>query len=246
MDSRNRIVIIILTFVFLQACKKESACFHSHGVELEIPVYIAIDEFEKLETDGDFHVNLVKDNTNYIEISGGKNSVEFIDYELEGDKLILKDGNKCAWLRDYDDRIEIEVHFTSLKDIRNVSEATLGNEGTLDIDTLTIHQNGTGDITLNLSSQRIWTESYVIGDITLSGTSASLVAKVASFGHLNASTLKAGWVSVTTTHEGDAHVYPVNALKAVCEQIGDIYYYNSVENPNITESEEGTVTLVTQ
>ena len=226
------------------SCSKESACFHSYGDETNSPIINELEDFNSFILDGSVGVNLVKDSLNFMEILGGKNAIEFVNYTIANKDLIVTNESKCNWLRNYEKRVQVNLHFKDLRTIRNLSDGIIKNEDKLNFDTITIHQNGTGEINLNVSAERVWVDSYVIGDVELQGSCNSMIATIGSFGNLKAKKMKAGWISVTTIHEGDAHVFPVNAMKARCEQLGDIYYYNDVENPNITESEEGKVELV--
>lgn len=243
----NRFGIIISLIWLLFSCRKESACFHSHGVTQEIPTIIDLDDFKHLILEGnDVVLNLVKDTLNYAEIYGGENAVQFIHTNINDDKLLISNQNRCNWLRNSKKRVQIDLHFKYLESIRNVGDGEIINSNLLILDTLSIHQNGTGNISLEVISKRIWVDLYVIGNVTLSGETKSLIAVVGSYGHLLAKDLKAGWVNVKTVHEGDAHVFPIGGLSATCEKIGNIYYYNEIINPIIKENKQGKVIFIVE
>ena len=242
MYVRIRNIIIALCLI-LSSCKKESACRHSYGKDTV--TYIELNDFNSFTLDGnDVFINLVNDSINFMEIVGGENSSKHIDYKIEDKELIITNNNKCEWLRNTKNRLRIDLHFKDLRDLKNLGDGVISNLSELNIDTIFIHQNGTGNINLELTSERIWLDMYVIGDIELKGKCESLIATVGSFGNLKAKNLKADWVNVKTIHEGDAHVKPMNGISAICEELGDIYYYNEIDKPIISESEEGKVELI--
>lgn len=227
------------------SCKKESACWHSYGKESVTPIRVDLENFDSFLLDGnDVFINLISDSVNYIEIIGGENSSRHINYKIENNKLIITNNNKCDWLRNRDNRLKINLHFKKLIDIKNAGDGSINSPEAITFDSVFIHQNGTGNINLAINANRIWLDMYVIGDINLNGNCETLIATIASFGNLKAKDLKANDIDVKTIHEGDAHVNPQKSLKAVCEEIGDIYYYNKVDNPIITESEEGKVEFI--
>lgn len=208
-------------------------------------VFDDIGDVRSFVLDGDLNVFLVQDTLNYLEVVGGENSIDFVQYEKNDDELRLFNESKCNWLRNYEREVKVNFHFKDIREIRNLSVGVIDYVEPLKLDSLSIHQNGTGDIRIAVNgADRIWVDTYVIGDVELTGDTKSLIATVGSFGNLKAKSLEAGWVSVEVTNEGDAYVNPVNAMSATCTQLGDVYYYNDIVQLEITESEEGKVELV--
>lgn len=240
-------IIIVTYIVGLLSCKKDSACFHASGDEAATPVRYDLDDFHSLVLDGNIHVVLHPDTANFMEVRGSENDISHIEYVLKGEKLTLYNRNKCNWIRSYKHEMQVTLHFNNMHEVTNLDNGRISCVDYLKVDTFSIYQNGTGDIAMQFdSAHHIWVNTYVIGDVYIYGQSRSMIATVGSYGHLWAETCKVDWIKVETIHEGDAHVYPVNALKATCTQMGDIYYYHHVENIDITESEEGKVELVTE
>lgn len=242
----SRIIILIFS-VGLLNCKKDSACLHSSGDEVNTPIHYELDDFHSFVLDGNLNVILYQDTINYMEVVGLENNMKHVEYEINGEELTLYNRNKCDWMRDYSNEIEVQLHFKDVNKITNLDNGRIGCIDYLRGDTFTVNQNGTGEISVRFSNtNHIWVNTYVIGDVYIEGQGNSMIATVGSYGHLRAETFKVNWIKVETIHEGDAHVNPLNALTATCTQMGDIYYYHDAENVDITESEEGKVELVTE
>ena len=56
---------------------------------------------------------------------------------------------------------------------------------------------------------------------------------------MKARNLRADTMFIETSHEGDAHIFPMQFTKATCSKIGNIYYYNEGEEVLIIESDKG-------
>ena len=162
-------LIVICFFLLLVSCKNKSACFHSYGSETSF--YIETGSFNKLNIDGDFNVNLIKSDQEIIEVIGGENNAQFIRTNNDNNELFITNDNKCNWLRNYDNEIQINVYFKNIKTIRSIGSSYIYNDIPFHVDTLFVHVNGVEDVSLELDSVNfIWVDMYVIGDLELRGS----------------------------------------------------------------------------
>lgn len=112
--------IVCLALVF--SCKKPEnrACYKSIGDESILER--SLNDFSLLDLGPHLKYILVQDSVNKVIISGGKNLLNFIETNVEDDKLTIVNKNKCNFLRKLDNDIIVEIHF---KEIINIySEAT--------------------------------------------------------------------------------------------------------------------------
>ena len=129
--------IIFITLLTLLSCKRESACWHSYGNNLEVAAYVELDNFNSLVLDGnEVYLNLINDSINYFEIIGGENSSKHINYNIENEELTIINNNKCEWLRNNDKRITVDLHFKNLRDLRNLGDGMIFSKDVVNFDTL--------------------------------------------------------------------------------------------------------------
>lgn len=236
----KKILYIILFFLvgLLFSCENKNSCFHSYGDEKSL--IIEVTNFNELNIEGGYNINLIKSTEFKIEAIGGANNLEFVNVELFDNVLTIKNDNQCNWLRDYDNQVLLNIYFKDLKVITNSSESYIFNKTPLVLDTLFIHQTGVGDFDLKFESANyLWTDMYVFGDVEISGNIDEFHCKVASYGNLRAKELRANVMYIEASHEGDAHVYPTLFIKAICSKIGNIFYYNDAKEIVVEQTGKG-------
>lgn len=122
------IYISMLGFI-LHSCKKaeDRSCLKSTG---EITVReVAVGNFNELFLGTRLNYTLVSDSINFLKIKGGKNLVNSIDFKIVNQILYIENQNRCNFLRDLGEIMEVEIHYTQLV---NVSGKMSHNLVTLD------------------------------------------------------------------------------------------------------------------
>ncbi|MCO6494586.1 MAG: DUF2807 domain-containing protein [Bacteroidetes bacterium] len=133
-------------------CKKghEFDCFRSAGgIATET---FDIGTFSKLSVNGKISLELVySPNKTAIEITYNKNLLNGISRDIVEGELILKDENKCNWVRSYDLQPKIRLFYNhSLEYISVIGAAKVFNTDTLRLHKLIINNLSVEDVTLTI------------------------------------------------------------------------------------------------
>jgi len=228
----KNVFFISLLCLGLFSCKKatDRRCFKGTGIDTARIVPFT-DQVGQLYLAPRLTFILIQDSTNRLVIRGGKNLVEQVSLAYEGDKLSIRNNNLCNFLRDYDRKILVEVHFTSLYNLHFEGTESLTSAGAIHSDWFTLLvRDGAGPVNLNLFSQSIQASlSHGWGDITLSGKTNYANVVIRSNGSCNAAALEIADSAAIISHtQGDIYVKaPPKILKAEINEAGNIYYSGS-------------------
>lgn len=106
--------LAIIPLLFLFSCKKaeDRRCWKGAGED--VTVERTVDDFTDLYVGPHVSVRLVQDGQSKVEITGGKNLVNFITTEVVDGQLRIENTNRCNFLRSYKHEIEVVVHLGAL------------------------------------------------------------------------------------------------------------------------------------
>ena len=98
-------------FVVFASCKKagEKSCFKSYGEITEKE--ILLDSVIQFRLFKDITYHLYQDSLKKIVIRGGSNVIEHIHVSNQLNVLTVMNMNECNFLRDYDKKIEVDIHY---------------------------------------------------------------------------------------------------------------------------------------
>lgn len=111
----------LITFIFLSSlvfsCKKaeDRNCVKSLGSDATKE--IILDDFNLVFMGGHIKYKLIQDVVNKVVINGGANIIGEIDATVVDNKLTVTNNNECAFLRPYDEVVEVEIHFINIINI---------------------------------------------------------------------------------------------------------------------------------
>jgi hypothetical protein len=223
-----RIAFVFLLIVTLSSCKKteDRPCWKSVG-DLSSKE-IKLEPFDKIKLNAHLQFLLVQDSTDKLVIKGGKNLLNFVKAEMVDDVLEISNENKCNFLRDYDQKITVEIHFTSLINIHFEGSEPLLSDGKLKFDWLTLLiRDGAGPVELDFDAQYINTIlSHGFGSFKFSGTTNQANFNIRSNGYGDAFGLAVNdSITVISKTQGNVKINADGAiLKAQTEADGDIMY----------------------
>lgn len=84
-------------------------------------------------------ITLIQDSTDHVVVRCGENIIGLVSTEVENGVLTIRDENKCNWLRSLPVDIEVDVHFTEMRNIRNEGSGTLTCAGRIQEDVFEFH-----------------------------------------------------------------------------------------------------------
>lgn len=246
--KRNCLVVALLIGLF--SCEKaaDRSCFKSTGTETT--KVIALPSFELLELYEHMEFVLIQDSTNQLVLKGGENLLNHIHWQVDGGVLKIENKNRCNFLRKLDQKVKVEIHFTSLINILYQGTEPMTNQDTLHVPYFTLLlRDGAGSVRLCLRSEIVQADiSHGWGDYTLSGNANYASIAVRSNGYCDTYDLKVR-DSIFVSHASPGKV-KVSAdqipLRANILGDGDIYYKGVPSSITISKFPLANGTLVPQ
>ena len=218
----------VLFILLLVSCKKpvDRACVKSHGKEAIKE--IGVSAFNRVFLPEKINYVLVQDTVEKVVLSGGENMLNFIRIEVVDGRLELYNENKCAFLRNFKQKVTAEIHFKELINIHYEGTEELTNKGLLELGWLTLLiRDGAGPVKLNMNAAAVFaTISHGWGDFTFTGTVGHANLNVRSNGYCDTYGLTiTDSITVVSSTPGSVKINAHNAgLKAEINGSGDIFY----------------------
>ncbi len=240
-----RILFVIAILIALIGCKKaeDRRCLKGAGEITERVVPVG--SFGEIFIGPNVTVVLVQDGTNEVHIIGGKNLVNFVSTEITDNMLVIKNENRCNFLRSYKQEITVEIHYTGLYKIEFEGTKPLSCESPISGNNLTVVvRDGAGHVDLDLAYNNL---TYVVtngwGNFDLSGTTNTLILDIRSNGFGATYDLAVG--SELNVASSTAGLLKINAENADCtfdlQSVGDLWYIGTPSNLDVTTTSEGEV-----
>ena len=218
--------ILLLLVTFLSSCEKEHLgdCFKSTGpIVTEVRpagTIRAIDVSHKVD------VVVRESSLDGILVEAGENIIGGITTRLENGTLYIDNENKCNWVRSYSNPVRVYVSAPGIRHLVQHGNGDISSDGTLHPDTLSLEIWNSGNIRLQVDCRRLETQQHVsVGDVTCSGTAASLYVYNAGNGFGYFSGLSTPLAQVDARGTGDTMVRVDSALTYSISGIGNIYLY---------------------
>ncbi len=219
--------ITVLIF-FILGCKKphERTCWKGNGDETSHTVDLNHLVFSGIEFHDDMDYILIPDSTNYLTISSYKNRIEHFNYYLEDSLLVIEDQSKCDFLRDFDKKTQIEVHYKNISVLNIKGDGTVTTSSPITNDIIHIYAHtANGELDINVDAN-----SFLVKLIngTLTGKIGGKVesAHLFHFGYskINFEGLDVDHLRVSNKSDSDVFVKSKFTLAVELLSLGDIYY----------------------
>ncbi len=199
---------LILTSLLLVACKKstERTCLKSNGQEsqLEIP----LDSVANFILYKGLKYQFYQDTLSKVIIRGGSNVIPLVDVSNNSGELSIQNKNKCNFLRDYDKRIEVEIHYPFYHHIYSETEDSLIFKDTIYSSHLYIDQvQGGGKVRLHMEGGTlVMIARNGVGSFEVSGHVDHADLRVQSGAIGNARELHASYYELDQNSTGNLYV----------------------------------------
>ncbi|HCS19573.1 MAG TPA: hypothetical protein DIW47_03235 [Bacteroidetes bacterium] len=234
-------IAAVTALLFISCSKIEDGCTEK-GVLSEITR--TVDLFHQIQAEDRIDVELIHDPSRLgqILLKGYANLLDGVRIEVNNDRLILSDANRCKWLRELDNRVLCQVYIDSLSELYSLDDASFFSSDTLPVNELYFNHNSTSDQKLLLDIGTLYFDHREAGEVRLRGNCDIFVATMYETGKLQAREMPADIVYVY--HYGLNHVYvsPLNQLDCHIENTGNVYYHLDPQNGvNVSGRGSGTV-----
>ncbi|MBN4072872.1 DUF2807 domain-containing protein [Crocinitomix catalasitica] len=234
------ISILIIT---IAACKKsdQRRCLKSIG-EPDSLVYL-IDNVYKFDLGNKIRYKLYQDSSNQIIVRGGKNMISFIEVVQTDSTVSVTNKNRCNFLRNKDEFIEVEIHSEDYTKIQCDPTDSLIFVDTIKTIYLDIRiDNGGGFMDLPLIVDKFRLD--ITGGVThfklggeVSGVSEIFV-KILAYG--DARNLTSQYYLLTNKSTGDFYVNLESAIASVnIWGTGNVWYTGTPASLDIDKTGDG-------
>ena len=237
-----------LCLVLLLSCNAENApdCFQNAGdlqrVEVQLPGFSDITVFENL------NLVLKQGDIQKVELESGEFLLNDISAQVEGDRLVLRNGNGCNLFRDYG-LSTVYVTAPNIAEIRSSTGLLVSSEGVLNYPNLTLisesfldpdAETTDGSFDLEVANESVRVVVNGISYIKLTGETERLSMTIAAGdSRIEAEDLRA--VNVSFNHRGsnDILVNPQEQISGIIRGYGDVVSFNRPETIDVEELFEG-------
>ncbi|EAQ38905.1 hypothetical protein MED134_02880 [Dokdonia sp. MED134] len=200
-----------------------------------------VGDYDAINVAGFFNVTLVAGNEGELTIEGESNLLEYIETEVDGDRLTIKVKNKQNLKTSWGKDIKIRVPFRDLNQVSLSGSGEIMSTDVIKANNFRVSVSGSGDI--NLVVEASSTESRVTGsgDLVLRGSTRDHETSVTGSGDLEAGRFKADNVDAKVTGSGDIRVSCEKSIRARVTGSGDIEYVGNPTKQDTKVSGSGDI-----
>jgi hypothetical protein len=161
-----------------------------------------------------------------ISVEAGENLLDGIETSIDSNKLILRNNNRCEWLRSF----EVPVHvYVTVKNLDTLIYRSSGNvkcQNYLVNDSIQVDiWEGAGTLDLKVLSDKIFLYIHQgTADLKVSGTSGVTFLSSKGLGPVDCLDLSSRLAYVYTLSPNDCYINVIDVLDVTIENIGNVYY----------------------
>lgn len=235
--TKSLIILVILSGVLMSCNKEKNRCFDKPGdqTSYEITYSQQVDHFI---LNDDLNLTLIHDTTNFIEVQGGKNMIQYILFEENNDELIISNENKCLFASN-NDAIQLELHYTTINHLELLGYGMVNSANPIQ-NNLTVtgsHCFSTLDLDLDNDSTHLFLEGSV--QVMLTGATNYIYAYSFGKGNLEARQLLSQSFHAHNGGIGDFHISAEHQYLLELRAGGDIFVYDTTTT-DITVYDSGS------
>lgn len=179
-----------------------------------------VSEFNKVHLKGSGNVFLIPGEKQALTIKTDDNIMPLIETAVSGDKLTISHGKHYL-------RPTVFDVFITVKDLAGVAISGSGDisgKGRFVTDTFYAEISGSGDMDLEVETDKLGSKISGSGSIRLAGKAQDYRVSISGSGEINAFDVQAQTVSVKISGSGDCRVHAAESLDAKISGSGDVYY----------------------
>lgn len=226
---KSRLALFIISSSILWACKSGGIndCFKSTGSITTEDRFIGRMSAIELHDRINLHIRFANESS--LQVRAGKNLLESIKTEMKGITLVIKNENKCNWIRSFKKEIDVFLTVPELKDFALYGSGEVNFIDTLTIDTFRLEMwDATGILNLKVNADFVSLKSNTgPGDVFCSGQTKECVGFNGGTGTVDAGKLIAKKASAFNANRGKLIINAQEQLIANISGSGNIEYFGS-------------------
>ncbi len=234
----------ILTALAFFLCISANAQWWSKGVKGNGKVITetrTTSDYDGIRCAGSMDYILVAGDEGKITIEGEENLLKHIVTEVKKGQLVVKVEKGVNLKPSWKKGIKVTIPFKDIDKVSLAGSGDLWNEDKIMASDLDVSLAGSGDITLDIESNRVKGSIAGSGDLTLKGNTNDLEASVAGSGDIHGFDLNANNADVSVAGSGDIKVTSKKSIKARVAGSGDIVYRGNPEREDTKVSGSGSI-----
>lgn len=203
---------------------------------------VDVDNFSELSLGINGTVYLKQGSSNKVEIECDDDVFEEIEFEMRGDRLVIKKEGNWSWGSGWR-RTEVDIYVT-MKSIEGLSVSGSGlieSDGTLKTEDIKLSVSGSGDMELDLESDEMDLRISGSGSIRLNGTAQEAEARISGSGRVKAEDLTVKIFTARISGSGSCYITATDEIDASISGSGSVYYAGNPDRVISNSSGSGKV-----
>ena len=218
-------LLMLIVLLGWAGCEKTGVnCITSNGKTIREERIL--EDFDSIDIRDNVNLIIFQDSVNRVTVESGQNIISGITTEVIDRQLIIRNLNKCNWLRSYEVPVNVFVSVQNLMKIYYLSSGNVSTTNTIRSNYLTVEAwGGSGTIDLDLDIfQGYFVLQMGTADFNLHGNCAINTIYSGDYGFFQCKNLKTRYTFVTNAGSNDCYVSSSYFLEASIGSIGNIYY----------------------
>ncbi|MBL7755348.1 MAG: DUF2807 domain-containing protein [Chitinophagaceae bacterium] len=186
---------------------------------------ISLEEIQVLRSDCVGDIEIIPSDSEYVEFRYDPGAFEN-QSKIKGNQLIIDFSNESFGMLDMIDHadIEIKVYSHSLTEIHQEGVGSISSRGQILSEHLTIENDGTGSMSLDLNTKTLKIINSGVGSIELKGRASLAEILNDGTGSVKMRNLILGSASVTNSGVGSVDLQATDTLDLINDGVGSIHY----------------------
>lgn len=233
-------VSYLIFLLGLWSCN-ESTCIKSLGDPVKETR--VLDPFDAIDISDKINLILHQDSTYKVRVETGENLVDFIQTEVQDNRLYIYDDNTCDFLRTYDHVINVHVYLPELKEIECSNTGNIIALDTIKTRRFKFDQwAASGENEIWLVCDSVYLKQHTgTGDLKVIGSSRYTYIYNAGYGYMHADQFESINGSVRIENSGDVELYVTNRVNAEMNGPGNLTLYGTPKTVNQSGEGSGTI-----
>jgi hypothetical protein len=234
---------LILTSLLLNSCKKENRCDCIKRTGDIIQETRDISGFNSILVKDNVNVFLIQDSTSKVVVEAGENIIPLIKTEVSGTTLVLRNRNRCNFMRSYKKPLNVYVYFPHLTRLDAEGTGNIKSLNTIVVPDLYVSAVNSGNTELSIHTNLLTTSMHGNADFTLHGFSKNHDCDVQGTAYLRAEELKTGYTYLHSVTLGLCYINVTDLLQCKLDLKGDIFCYGNPKHVDYSYSNTGRLYL---
>ncbi len=217
------------------------------SITISIPAFsqkrmVDVGNFSELSLGIAGTVYLKQGSTNKVEIECDDDIYDEIEFELRGDRLVIKKEGDWNWGNGWR-KSEVDIYVT-MKTIEGLSVSGSGlieGQGKFETEDIKLSVSGSGDMELELESDEMELRISGSGSIRLGGNAQEAEARISGSGKVKAEDLTVKVFSARISGSGSCYVNATDEIEASISGSGSVYYSGNPDRVISNSSGSGKV-----